>query len=503
LFVRKHTLLAADMAWVCLSPVVALFMRDNLELSGERLELIGPYLALNILTGALVFLAAGAHRGLWRYASPPDLFRIVGAATATVLTSLALAFALNRLNGAPRSLPFIQWSVLVAALCSTRVIARAVRDKRNGGRPAAGGAVWPPPRQNIIVTGLNRVTELYLGSVAEFAGPELAVAGVLADGAELKGRQVMGHKILGRPEDLSAILLQYENHGVVIDRVVLATPFERLSEKARKALLEAEKTGVRLDFFVEKLGGDFLPAKESAQAREAAPAAGGGSAILFPEGPQSAWYGHLKRAFDLAGSAALACLLAPAACVVAIVVAVDVGWPVVFWQQRPGRYGKRFKLYKFRTMGPSHDLAGARIPEERRSSAVGKLLRRTRLDELPQLYNIIVGEMSFVGPRPLLASEQSDVEGARLLVRPGLTGWAQINGGRKTSIEEKAALDMWYIKRMSPQLDARILLSTVGMLITGDQRNPENVFEAMKELCQDNSVGRHMREKNLAAPTTA
>lgn len=484
LFVRryaKYTLLAADVSWVFASPVVALFMRDNMELSSERLDMIQPYLVLSVLTGTVVLLAAGSHRGLWRYASLPDLVRIVGAATVTVLISVMLAFALNRLDGAPRSMPFIQWFVLVVGLCSTRIIARAARNRsrRSDRLYAGGGGAWAPPRQNVMVVGLNHVTELYLGSVAEFAGQQLSVVGVLAEGAELRGRQVMFHKILGSPEEAGRIVLQYENHGVVIDRIVLTVPFQRLSETAREALLDVEKMGVRLDFFVEKLG---LPAApEDAQADESASCAEGGAFGL-----RAGWYGRLKRVFDLAASMTLACLVAPVACVVAVVVALDVGWPVVFWQQRPGRYGRQFKLYKFRTMTPSHDPHGFRVPDEQRFSAVGKLLRRTRLDELPQLYNIVMGEMSFVGPRPLLASEQSEIEGSRLSVRPGLTGWAQINGGRTVSVEEKAALDMWYIRRMSPQLDTRILFGTVGMLINGDRRNPEKVSEALDELCGRN-----------------
>jgi hypothetical protein len=112
-------------------------------------------------------------------------------------------------------------------------------------------------------------------------------------------------------------------------------------------------------------------------------------------------------------------------------------------------------------MAAAYDRRDRRIPDEKRSSAIGRFLRRTRFDELPQLYNILVGEMSFVGPRPLLPEDQPDGDMTRLLVRPGLTGWAQINGGRDLSVKDKTALDVWYVKNASLWLDVKILLQTV------------------------------------------
>jgi lipopolysaccharide/colanic/teichoic acid biosynthesis glycosyltransferase len=190
----------------------------------------------------------------------------------------------------------------------------------------------------------------------------------------------------------------------------------------------------------------------------------------------------LKRAVDFTAAAMMLVMLAPVFVIVATLVACDVGMPVVFWQQRPGLYGRRFKVYKFRTMRNSHNLAGQRIPDEKRLSAIGRFLRRSRLDELPQLYNVLMGEMSFVGPRPLLAAEQGHLDWSRLVVRPGLTGWAQVNGGRNIAVEEKAALDRWYVKKMSPLLDASILLRTIGMLVRGDIPNQKSLKIAMEAM---------------------
>jgi lipopolysaccharide/colanic/teichoic acid biosynthesis glycosyltransferase len=178
-------------------------------------------------------------------------------------------------------------------------------------------------------------------------------------------------------------------------------------------------------------------------------------------------YRHLKRVIDAIGAICLILALAPVLAFTAVVVAINVGLPLVFWQQRPGRHGRAFKLYKFRTMRAAHDAEGKRVPDELRSSSIGNFLRRTWLDELPQLYNVLVGEMSFVGPRPLLPADQPKGQISRLVVRPGLTGWAQVNVGRDVSPEAKAALDTWYIENASLWLDAKILLRTLYLMISG------------------------------------
>jgi lipopolysaccharide/colanic/teichoic acid biosynthesis glycosyltransferase len=183
----------------------------------------------------------------------------------------------------------------------------------------------------------------------------------------------------------------------------------------------------------------------------------------------------MKRVVDLLGAAILIVVLAPLATVVALLTAIDVGLPIVFWQKRPGRNGHPFKLYKFRTMRGAHDQEGNHIPDRERSSSLGALLRRIRLDELPQLYNVLVGEMSLIGPRPLLPIDHGSSGRGRLLVRPGLTGWAQVNGGRHLSPEDKEALDVWYVQNLSLGLDTKIALRTCVVLVAGERVNPEAV----------------------------
>ena len=165
------------------------------------------------------------------------------------------------------------------------------------------------------------------------------------------------------------------------------------------------------------------------------------------------------------------------ALVLAALVAVDLGRPVTFWQERPGRHRQPFRVYKFRTMRDAYDLDGNAVPEGLRLSPIGAALRRLRLDELPQLFNILVGNMSFVGPRPLLPVDQPARPEMRLSMRPGLTGWAQVNGGRDLSIADKGALDAWYVEHASLWVDARIILLTLRFVATGDKPPRQTVLD--------------------------
>jgi sugar transferase EpsL len=155
---------------------------------------------------------------------------------------------------------------------------------------------------------------------------------------------------------------------------------------------------------------------------------------------------------------------------VAVLIAAFIGLPVLFRQQRPGLHGRPFQIYKFRTMSMARDAAGELLPDARRLMPMGTLLRRLSLDELPQLYNVLKGDMSLVGPRPLLMEYlplYSAEQMRRHEVRPGITGWTQVNGRNALSWEEKFALDVWYVDHRSFWLDLEILVMTVKRVFSG------------------------------------
>lgn len=170
-----------------------------------------------------------------------------------------------------------------------------------------------------------------------------------------------------------------------------------------------------------------------------------------------------KRSLDVLGSGAGLILLSPFLLVVAILVRIKLGSPVFYRQQRPGLNGKPFMLVKFRTMTDACDDKGNLLPDEVRLTRFGQFLRSTSIDELPELWNVFVGDMSLVGPRPLLMQyldRYTPEQARRHEVKPGITGWAQVNGRNALTWEEKFKLDVWYVDHFSVLLDIRILFST-------------------------------------------
>lgn len=180
----------------------------------------------------------------------------------------------------------------------------------------------------------------------------------------------------------------------------------------------------------------------------------------------------IHRSADVALSAValLACL--PLLLLIAVAVAVTMGRPVLFRQMRMGRHGAPFKLTKFRSMSDARDAQGALLCDAQRTPRMGHFLRRSRLDELPELWLILVGRMSLIGPRPLLPTTVEDmgIDGVRRnQVRPGLTGWAQICGNSSLDNADKLTLDLWYIDNRSVRLDLLIFVKTLALMLLGEK----------------------------------
>ncbi|HJP60064.1 MAG TPA: sugar transferase [Gemmatimonadaceae bacterium] len=182
-------------------------------------------------------------------------------------------------------------------------------------------------------------------------------------------------------------------------------------------------------------------------------------------------YEVLKRSLDVFVSGALLILLSPVLLLVALLILIVMGRPVLFRQLRPGLNGEPFILNKFRTMTRSNSTELSTAPDDIRLNALGRFLRRASLDELPQLWNVLVGDMSLVGPRPLLMEYMplySTDQARRHAVRPGITGWAQVNGRNAISWQDKFRLDLWYVNHQSLSLDIKILWMTVVKVLRRD-----------------------------------
>ena len=179
----------------------------------------------------------------------------------------------------------------------------------------------------------------------------------------------------------------------------------------------------------------------------------------------------IKRLFDIVGATAALVVLSPVYAVTAYKVSKNLGSPVLFRQRRPGLYGKPFEMIKFRSMKDSVDINGNLLEDSERLTSFGKALRNTSLDELPELWNVIKGDMSLVGPRPLLMEYlplYSAEQAYRHSVRPGITGYAQVNGRNAIGWDERFALDTWYVDNQSLWLDIKILCKTVKKVIVKD-----------------------------------
>jgi lipopolysaccharide/colanic/teichoic acid biosynthesis glycosyltransferase len=184
----------------------------------------------------------------------------------------------------------------------------------------------------------------------------------------------------------------------------------------------------------------------------------------------------LKRCLDFLLSLAALIILSPLLLTLWVIVRFKMGRPAVFTQLRPGRHEKIFKIYKFRTMTNEKNEKGELLPDDKRLTAFGIFMRRTSLDELPQLFNIIRGDLAIIGPRPLLVQYlplYSETQRKRHDVRPGFTGYAQVNGRNAITWPEKFALDVWYSENVSFLLDFKIMLKTIKTVITREGVNSE------------------------------
>lgn len=455
-----------DLIWAIASPVIAVALRDaSLLYVSNPSDLTSPvfvFLAVASVTAILAIFAFRLSQGMGHLFSVHDLIAITAAVAASVAATSVVLFTFTRLEGVPRSIPTIYAMLFGGGL----VMARALHRAFGGERPRLDAPNAPDLLRNVIVVGADRFSVNIVKLMASQLPRTARVVAMLDERTKFTGRAVAGVRVAGSPDDLGVILDEYRVHGVEIDQVLISNP-QSLSEEAQASI-----TALCKDREIEcENAADVFNLKPKAKAVSPVRAAGPEEEL----GP----YFEFKRLMDFVGSIFLLVLLTPIIALVCVLVLVDVGSPVLFWQERLGRNGRRFLLYKFRTYRAPFDWRGEPVPEEERLSRVGRLVRATRLDEIPQLMNIIVGDMSLIGPRPLLPHDQPNDPSVRLLVPPGITGWAQVNGGNLVTPEEKDALDAWYIRNASLWVDIQIVILTFMVAARGERLNRTAVAEAL------------------------
>jgi lipopolysaccharide/colanic/teichoic acid biosynthesis glycosyltransferase len=493
--VRQFSLAILDTTLILFATLIALGLRKDLELTGSGVEEVLPYFGATAIAAIIIVAVSQLNKTMWCYRGPHNYLRVISVVVAVCVGAVCLCFAWNRLEGVPRSLPFLQALVSIMVLEGARVLYKLHRALRSRA-PSSGLMQLSPTREDVsvLVVGASCLTEAYLLALSEARHGHVNVAGLLTENPGHVGRLFSAHPILGMTEDIEGILDGLDVQGVTVDRIIVATPFSELSENGKAALIRTECLRcITLQRLTDSLDLNI----ERRQKAEAAPdiSTSSTSQLRFELDPAeiqafcSRPFLKIKRVMDVFAAVVLILFLAPVMLLVAVFVAANMGFPVEFWQRRPGLGGKPFHLYKFRTMRAGHTPDGRRLSDAERVSRGSKFLRRSRLDELPQLFNILRGDMSLIGPRPLLAKELPRECAARFLVRPGLTGWAQVVGGRDISAMDKLALDIWYVRNASFILDLEIGFRTIPVILFGERISEHLIERAWRDLnCAGSSI---------------
>ncbi len=457
-----------DAVCAVVSPFAALALRDpGLLLDADWSD--GPpptflFACISICFSLLFFVAFRISDGMTRYFSVHDVGPLAGAVITSVSATSLVMFTFTRMDGVPRSTPLILALFMGGMLIVGRSFQRlfAVEKEPDSGYSA------PDKLRNVIIVGANRFSAIAARLVASQLPATTRVVAFVDERSDMIGRTINGVRIVASTHDLASIIDEYESHGIEIDNIWISDQTAPLSAAAL-AVIEDMCAERRIE--LSSLGDAFNLRPRSTTSVADAPE--------LEQGPELSRYFVVKRAMDIVGSSVLLAMLAPVSVLVAALVILDVGTPALFWQERLGQGGRRFLLYKFRTYKAPFDWRGDPIPEDRRISRIGRLLRRSRLDEIPQLLNVMVGDMSLIGPRPLLPVDQPTDPSARLAARPGITGWAQVQGGNKISAEDKDALDAWYIEHASLWVDIKIIIHSLIIAVSGERLDTRAIRQAL------------------------
>jgi lipopolysaccharide/colanic/teichoic acid biosynthesis glycosyltransferase len=464
-----------DLLWALASPVLALYLRDATILAQTDWSAAAYYCLLSSGFTLLAFFAFRLQDSMTRYFSVHELLDIAEAVLFAQLMTCAALFTLTRLDGIPRSTPLTHGLLLAAGVIATRFVMRVVLSRGNEARPSYGR------RERIIIIGANPFASSFIQLLSTCAPQQQPVIAVLDDDAAMIGRAIAGVQVLGGPHELEAIIGEYAIHGVETDRVVVAGEVDFLRPAALHEIEHlCRKRGIELSFLPRMIGvTEWKQPSNLPPAPECVPEQ---TSVAVPA------YFRLKRSIDVVGSLAIVVVSLPLFAIASVLVLLDVGAPILFWQERLGWNGRSFLIYKFRTLGAPFDAEGNPSFAGRQPSAIGRLLRATRLDELPQLLNVLLGDMSLVGPRPLLPEDQPSNLSVRLSVRPGITGWAQVNGGKLVTKDEKERLDEWYVRKASLWTDITILLMTFKLMLMSRVSSREAQADVEQVQCKNGGL---------------
>lgn len=447
-----------DFGAALLAPFLALFIR-NFFISERAVDFgFGVYALSCALATITLIRVSGVSSAAWRFFSFPDASAAFHAIAMGVVAGAMTSFFYDRLVSMPRMVPFIHIVLQSAMYIGPRFLL-----KRAAVRLRPTQIIRP---MNVLLLGCNQTAYVYARAIESIGQGALKIAGVLTHDPTMVGHTLRGIAIVGMYGAIDRVVTKFQTHGVAIGRIIVAASDKEISPQAMNKVIEFSRganipvSDIHL-LFTEVAGPVGFEDDFDIDA-------------IHLRGAYWPW----KRLMDIFGAGALLILLAPLFLVAVLLVYLDLGRPLLFWQRRFGRQGRAFTVLKFRTMKDEGDGSRDSAIEDARTTKVGAFLRLSRLDELPQLVNILYGDMSFIGPRPLLPSDQPEEISQRLAARPGISGWAQVNGGKLVSPEEKRALDLWYIAHASLRLDLLIVVKTIQVMLRGDRYAAEEIAQA-------------------------
>jgi len=455
-----------DLSWVIASPVVALYVRDAGLVSRAEWEVFGNYWLFSACFTLVAFFAFRIQHGITPHFSVHDALDVIEAVIFAELMICVVLFSITRLDGIPRSIPLIHGLLLAAGLLAIRMFTRLAHSE------AAEPLDYYDSRERIILIGANRFASYFIKMLHAYTPQKQRVIAILEENESMIGQSISGVQVLGAPRQLDAMIREFAIHGVGVERIVIAGEQDFLSHPALHEVQRVcEKRQIGLAFLPRMLGlTEWKPSKPILQSTSQT-----AQETLRFQLPRYFW---TKRWIDIVGALALILMFFPVLLLGCLLTVLDVGFPILFWQERIGRNGRPFLIYKFRTLRAPFDSRGNPTLDARQPSAIGRLLRATRIDELPQILNVLFGDMSLIGPRPLLPEDQPSNAHIRLMVRPGITGWAQVNGGKLVTKEEKGRFDEWYIRNASLWLDLQILMMTLKIIFKTHASSQEASVDA-------------------------
>lgn len=460
---RGNLIFLYDVAWVSLSLPLAVAIRSDFR--PVTLDNIVFDTFLMGLIACLVYWLFGAHRQLWRYVSASSLQATATWVTVITLTFTVSMFLIDRMDGLARSVIIVQWLLAIMGLW----IARIIYSHTN--LEAANNTSEHHSAKPLLLVGSADAAALFVRIIRQgIFTKDFYVAGIITQAAPL-GRTIDDAQVLGTINEFDHIINRLKVRGIEVKDILVTQSSKELGDQRLERLMQRSASH---DINIFDLT-DLVRLGDSPKRRF-------DRDVLDPIAGDPSFSGGVRRLIDIVAGALLLVFFSPILLILALLVRSFISGNIFFSQSRPGMGMRKFLLRKFCTMRDPIGPHGEILSDEERTSTVGRLIRRTRLDELPQFYHVLSGEMSLIGPRPLLVKDLPDATSEQLTqrfsVRPGITGWAQVNGGHSLSSEEKLALDLWYINNRSLSLDLTIVFATVKMMLFGEMINAAALAEA-------------------------